>query len=318
MKDPWRIAIVGYGKIARDQHHPSIVDNPAFELAAIVSRRDDGPAHIPWFPSIEALRNSGLPIDAGALYNPPLSRPATAIAAIDAGWHVLLEKPPAATLGAVADMQARADRARVTLFATWHSRCNPAVTLAASMLRQTRITGLSIEWREDVHKWHPGQEWIWQPGGFGVFDPGINALSIATAILPFDLIVSAADLALLPGSDTPIAVTIDFDDTATLRNARAVFDWRRTERECWTLRVDTEDGPLILSDGGARLEVRGQPVSVAADSEYRTVYARFAELIGSGTSDVDVRPLRLVADAFLIGRRRILDDASAPDGLRAK
>jgi hypothetical protein len=43
---------------------------------------------------------------------------------------------------------------------------------------------VEIVWHEDVRKWHPGQQWIWEPGGFGVFDPGINALSIATRIFP--------------------------------------------------------------------------------------------------------------------------------------
>ena len=36
---PIRIAIVGYGKIARDQHVPSIAADPRFELAAVVSPR---------------------------------------------------------------------------------------------------------------------------------------------------------------------------------------------------------------------------------------------------------------------------------------
>jgi D-galactose 1-dehydrogenase len=43
---------------------------------------------------------------------------------------------------------------------------------------------VNVIWREDVRVWHPGQDWIWQPGGLGVFDPGINALSIITHILP--------------------------------------------------------------------------------------------------------------------------------------
>ena len=53
-------------------------------------------------------------------------------------------------------------------------------------LRRGRITG-----KEDVHFWHPGQRWIFEPGGFGVFDPGINALSILTDILPREADLSA-------------------------------------------------------------------------------------------------------------------------------
>ena len=34
-----RIAIIGVGKIAQDQHLPVIAKNPRFELAALVSQR---------------------------------------------------------------------------------------------------------------------------------------------------------------------------------------------------------------------------------------------------------------------------------------
>jgi hypothetical protein len=42
--------------------------------------------------------------------------------------------------------------------------------------------------------------------------------------------------------------------------------------------------------------------------EYPRLYARFAELIAAGESDVDIRPFQLVADAFLLGKR----SSSAP------
>jgi D-galactose 1-dehydrogenase len=51
-----------------------------------------------------------------------------------------------------------------------------------------------VEWKEDVRQWHPGQQWIWQPGGLGVFDPGINALSIVTWMLPRPIFLTASEL----------------------------------------------------------------------------------------------------------------------------
>jgi hypothetical protein len=59
--------------------------------------------------------------------------------------------------------------------------------------------------KEDVRVWHPGQRWIWQPGGLGVFDPGINALSILTHIIPGIYRLSSADLSYPANCDTPIA-----------------------------------------------------------------------------------------------------------------
>lgn len=69
------------------------------------------------------------------------------------------------------------------------------------------------------------------------FDPGINALSIATHILP---------------------------------------------------------RPFFLTDA----------THVDEDREYPGLYARFSELVQNGSSDVDTRPLQLVADAFLRGYRK--------------
>ena len=40
--------------------------------------------------------------------------------------------------------------------------------------------------------------------------------------------------------------------------------------------------------------------------EYPRLYERFAALCDAGKSEVDWRPFQLVADAFLIGERRIV------------
>ncbi|MGR3580964.1 MAG: gfo/Idh/MocA family oxidoreductase, partial [Sagittula sp.] len=37
--------------------------------------------------------------------------------------------------------------------------------------------------------------------------------------------------------------------------------------------------------------------------EYPRLYAQMAELVGKGGIDMDLSPLRHVADAFLLGRR---------------
>ena len=43
-------------------------------------------------------------------------------------------------------------------------------------------------------------------------------------------------------------------------------------------------------------------VRPGSDAEYPALYARFAQLIGSGASEVDTEPLRLVAEALHRGR----------------
>ena len=75
-------------------------------------------------------------------------------------------------------------RFRRTLFTAWHSQFAPAVPAARRWIEAHRPRHIKVTWREDVRRWHPGQEWVWEPGGFGVCDPGINAMSIFTEIMP--------------------------------------------------------------------------------------------------------------------------------------
>ena len=190
---PLRVAIVGFGKIARDQHVPAIAATEGVELVAVA----DPVASLPGVPHaatlVELLRG-GLDIDAVAICTPPQVRQAQAAIALAAGKHVLLEKPPGATVAEITPLSAAARAAGRTLFTAWHSRYAPAVEPTRQLLAGRQINSIRIIWKEDVRVWHPGQAWIFEPGGLGVFDPGINALSILTRILPQPLFVTSADL----------------------------------------------------------------------------------------------------------------------------
>jgi predicted dehydrogenase len=296
-----RIAIVGYGKIARTEHAPAIAANPDFALAAIVSPSGTADAGVPVFASLGALL-SAMPgqIDAVALCTPPRVRRAIAAEAIAAGLAVLLEKPPAATLGELDDLAAQARAAGTCLFAAWHSQYAPAVAPAAALLADERVASLAIDWREDVRKWHPGQDWIWEPGGFGVFDTGVNALSIASAILPERLVVAEAELFVPEGRDAPIAAHLRFAG----EDRTACFDWRERGEEAWSIRVTCASGRTVALDGGgARLAVDGAEQPLGPFAEYRPIYARFAELVRAGAIAFDCEPMRILADAALIARR---------------
>ncbi|HWH22995.1 MAG TPA: Gfo/Idh/MocA family oxidoreductase [Allosphingosinicella sp.] len=305
---PLRIAIVGFGKIAADQHVPSIAANPRLELAATVSRQNAGPADLPSFTGHDALLKSISDLDAVAVTTPPTVRYDIARACIEAGLHVLLEKPPSVTLAEIEDLACLAEGRGVSLFTTWHAQHNPAVMAAAEALAGKRIAEMRIVWHEDVRKWHPGQEWIWEPGGFGVFDPGINAFSIATKIFPGTLFVRGAELFYPENRQTPIAAEIAFASPAGEGALSCSLDWRRSEGEEWTIAVSTADGMrLLLEGGGSRLAIDGKEASGEGPGEYPDIYARFVDLIDQRRSHVDIAPLRLVADAFLLGRRSLVE-----------
>jgi predicted dehydrogenase len=296
---PIRIGIIGFGKIAEDQHAPSIAANSRFEVAASSSRSGNGPR--PAFTDWRELIRSVEGLEAVAITTPPKPRYEIARECLDAGFHVLLEKPPCATLSEIHDLACLADAKDRTLFATWHARHANAVGGAARALAGQSVTSMDIKWHEDVRKWHPGQTWIWEAGGFGVFDPGINAFSIATAIFPGSLFVSDAKLSVSEGAQTPIAADIHFESPECDGPLTCSLDWRRSEGEEWTIRVQADESEVLLTDGGARLFIDGNEQSVSGLGEYPDIYRRFAELIDKRRSDVDVRPLRLVADCLLVG-----------------
>ncbi|MXN46945.1 gfo/Idh/MocA family oxidoreductase [Shinella kummerowiae] len=302
---PINLAIVGVGKIVRDQHLPAVAKNSDYRLIAAASRHGtvDG---IDNFKSIDEMLAAVPAIDAVSLCMPPQYRYEAAEKALSAGKHVFLEKPPGATLSEVADLEALAASKGLSLFASWHSRYAPAAEAAKTFLAGTTIRAMQVIWKEDVRHWHPNQEWIWQAGGLGVFDPGINALSIVTHILPRPAFITAATLEFPENRDAPIAASITFSDAKGL-DLKADFDWRQTGKQSWDIVAQTEAGEMVLSEGGAKLSIDGKLVHEEPEQEYPMLYKRFAEIVKAGTSDVDLAPLRHVADAFMLGRRKFVE-----------
>ena len=303
---PIRIAILGFGKIAADQHVPAIQANPRFELVATSSRSGEGVSHR--FTDWRELIRSVEGLEAVAITTPPEPRYDMARECLLAGLHCLLEKPPTTGTAEIADLDCLAQAEQHTLFTTWHAQHHATVDAAAAALAGKRIRSMAIHWHEDVHKWHPGQQWIWEPGGFGVFDPGINAFSIATKIFPGGLFVRSAELSMPRNSQTPIAADITFFSPEGDGPLTASLDWRRSQDEEWTITVETCDGTsLRLENGGSKLILNGEVQEDDGPGEYPGIYEKFIDLIDQRGSLVDVAPLRLVADCLLVGRRIEVD-----------
>ena len=299
-----QIALVGIGKIALDQHVPSIAASPDWELAATVSRHGSVEG-VEGFTDFDEMLAARPDIRVVSLCMPPVPRYEYAARAIRASRHVMLEKPPGATLSechALADMAAAN---RVSLYATWHSRAADKVQAAKAWLKGKTLRKFTVTWKEDVRRWHPGQDWIWEPGGMGVFDPGINALSIVTEILAEPIHVTQAVLEVPENRQAPIAATMAFHHPTA--QVDMVFDWRQEGDQTWSIEAECDEGTLALHDGGARMQVdgveTGDETSAALSGEYPRLYARMCDLVRAGASDVDLSPMRHVADAFTLGRR---------------
>jgi D-galactose 1-dehydrogenase len=300
---PIRVGIVGVGKIARDQHIPAILGNSALSLEAAASRHAQvsGVAN---FSSIEEMLAKVTDLDAVAICTPPQAHYAAAKLALAKGKHVLLEKPPCTSLTQFENLVRLARIAGRTLYQTWHSRHAHAVAPAQRLLQQQILKQGRVTWKEDVRQWHPGQTWIFEPGGFGVLDPGINAISIMTQIIAEPIFVTSACLYVPSNCAAPIAAELEFVTDRGV-GISAGLDFRHTGPQTWDIDLVTDQGSIKLSAGGGQLTVGGHAVPADAGalaSEYEDIYERFVQLIRQGESEVDVRPLQLVADIFLIAK----------------
>jgi D-galactose 1-dehydrogenase len=296
-----KLAIVGLGKIAGDQHVPALRNSEAFELIAVASPNEklDGVEN---FPNLDALLRNRTDVEAVSLCTPPQVRFEAAWEALQRGCHVLLEKPPGVTVSEVLALIGLARTKRRALLASWHSRFADGVAAAKAWVAATTPRSVKITWKEDVRVWHPGQQWIWTPGGLGVFDPGINALSILTHVMPQTVRVQQAELSFPRNCHTPIAASLRLQSACGCKVA-VELDFLQTGPQTWDIEIEADAGLLLLSKGGSELSIDGKPVRIPRGAEYPDLYAHFAALISERRIDADIAPLQLVADAFLVGRR---------------
>lgn len=292
-----KIALVGIGEIARNQHDPAIRNSDTWELAATVSRSGELNG-IEAFTDMDAMLAARPDIPVVSLCLPPVPRFEYARQAIAAGRHVMLEKPPGATLAEVHELQRLADDAGVILFATWHSRMAKGVAAAKAFLADKAVSKVHIDWQESVRKWHPGQQWIAEPGGMGVMDPGINALSIMTDVLPMAVHLKSGELRFPENWQTPIQAYLTFT-----HNVTAAFDWTREEDEQWEIHIVAGADKVQLIEGGNRCVINGVEAQVSDLEEYPALYARMTDLVAAGRSDVDLSPMVHLSDAFTLSKR---------------
>jgi D-galactose 1-dehydrogenase len=291
------IGLVGFGKIARDEHVPAIAAHEGAKLVAVASRNAlaDGVAN---YSDLSTMLANEPSIDAIVLCQPPQVRYAAARAALLAGKHVFLEKPPGASLSEVALLAKLARDNGCSLYASWHSRYAASVARLKGWCGHHNLKSIDICWKEDVRQWHPGQEWIWEHGGFGVFDPGINALSILTEVLNEGVRLIDATLSVPANRGAPIAASLVMETESGVP-VNCEFDWRQTGTQIWEMRFDANGDRFIYAQGGTDDDAKDD---TALGHEYRELYRRFIELVRRGECDVDLAPLQLVADAFLRGK----------------
>ena len=188
-------------------------------------------------------------------------------------------KPPTTTISELDDIVAYARKKKRILFQTWHSRYNRCVDKVQKLIkREGRQVG-PYRLAQASRKWHPSRDWVWEPGGFGVFDPGINA--------PLDLhqrssrsrCSSKASRLAFPSNAGRRSMRLKFPlrPAAPARHERAGFNWLRGSGEIWTIRVETSgrQGRSVSSKAVAARSGSMAVVDQHGDDEYAQIYAPF-------------------------------------------
>lgn len=307
MNKPVRIGVVGLGKISKDQHLPVISSSPEFELVFVVDRAVKIDAPIPWYGSLSDALNDGVAFDAVSICTSPQVRHELIELLFASQCALLLEKPAASSYALAAKTTRLAVEHNLTMFAAWHARFAPQISAAKKWVAAHELAGGHIEWRENHQKWHPGQDWLWREGGYGVFDPGINALSILTEVTSNHWLATEATLWIPKNVET--SSRAEFSLSSTDCSLTGCFEFHERDDETWTIQLKARNGStLTLLDGGARMQIDG--IQIANDSvvgEYERVYGHFSSLCRNQQTDCDLSPLKLAGDIQKIARRVTID-----------
>ena len=139
MQNPIHFALIGCGNIAAE-HATQIIR--VGKLVAVVDidlakAKVLGDLYsVPFFGTAAALYTSVQKLDVVVIATPNGLHAAQAIEAMQAGNHVLVEKPIALTIADIHQMQAVAKQTRKQIFSVMQNRFNPPVKLIHELLQQ--------------------------------------------------------------------------------------------------------------------------------------------------------------------------------------
>ncbi len=100
-----------------------------------------------------------------------------------------------------------------------------------------------------------------------MFDPGINALSILTQIIPGAVVLKDAEPSCPKNCETPIAANLVLADPGGAPISMEL-DFLQTGPQTWDIVIDTEAAQLKLSLGGKSMWVDDRPAPAPDIPEY--------------------------------------------------
>ncbi|GGI43701.1 putative dehydrogenase [Agromyces flavus] len=249
---PLRAAIIGTGAIA-NAHAKAIAATPNAELVAVVDRDDDaagrfaelwgGPAGPAVVSSLDALLATRA-ADVLHICTPPGVHAEQAIAALDAGVHVICEKPVARSLGeldAMTEAAAKSDRRLAVVFQqrTGTAAAHVRELLESGALGRPLVATCETLWYRDPAYFAVAGRGDWAAEGGGpTLSLGINQIDLLAWLL--------GDWASVHGRLWRLSRETETEDVSTatveFRNGvvASVTTSALSPREISAIRIDTE------------------------------------------------------------------------------
>ncbi len=172
---PLRGAVVGYGFISGNGHVPAYLERARtrgdVEIVAVAdvcearrARASDAIRGVRLYGDFESLlRAEREGLDFVDIATPPCDHASIALAALDAGLHVLCEKPLTTTVEAARELMRRAEKARRVLFPCHNYKHAPVVEAIREVIASGRIgavRGVTLSTYRTTHargvsEWRP-------------------------------------------------------------------------------------------------------------------------------------------------------------------
>ncbi|MFD8483948.1 Gfo/Idh/MocA family protein [Kitasatospora sp. NPDC059673] len=322
MTDPLRIGVLGCAEIARRRMLPAIAARPGLRLTAIASRDPERAEPLAAQYGCRATDYRALieSPDVDAVYVPlPIALHAQWVAAaLDAGKHVLAEKPLTADPAATAALQLRAEERQLVLQENVMFVHHPVHEQVRRLVADGAIGELRMFSAAFAIPALPADNIRHRPelGGGALLDVGYYPVRAALHFLGPELTVAGAALHHGAGSavETSGAAVLTTPDGVLAQLAFGMDHAYRNSYELWgstgRIRVEraftppADQAPTVLLERGGSTE---QPGFAAADQVAETLTA-FTRAVAEGATAADPLTLR---QAELLSRIRAVATPAA-------
>lgn len=275
-----RIGIIGCGAIAQRSHIPQLQAAGA-DLVAFASRtaasaeRAAGQAGTGTVCSWQELV-SRPDVDAVVITSPNDAHVEHAVAAAEAGKHLLVEKPLARTTIEAEAIIAAVERTGVVGMTAHDMRFAPPV-LAAHAVDPGEVSSFHVRFcHGGPRAWAPEATWFYdlaRAGGGSLLDLGVHAIDTLRFLLEDEIACVSAVLSPPDGPDADAVLAVR---TAGGRVGTITTSWRHPAADVWFTLVGERQ--LVVTPAGATLD----GVAVDAADSAPTVQDAFLEAIQAG------------------------------------